>query len=1012
MGAQAQQIAQGQTGALAEVPEQVLVTGSLIHGTVAVGVPITTLGDADFKETGALTTADLLKNLPSVTVIGSLTVTNTGGNLVGAQQTEIHGIGGDQSAPKTLLMIDGKRTPNQGPGLCIIDPSIIPSLAIDRIDVLADGASATYGSDAIAGVINVILKRGFEGAVTQFRIADSTGLGGLSVAGSQLYGKKWDSGDVTVTYEFYHVNAVQGPGRDYFTYDFSPWGLDNRTPLVAASPGIVSTGAPVAPSGTPGGFSASSGTTCNNCFSVPKGQNGVGLTWATLLANKNVGNEYNPYSDASVLPETMRNAVVATFDQDVWKGDGLVRSVQFYAEGFYNNRRNVFHSAGTTGATKTNALTQAIPTINPYYPIGAPAGLRVSYDFAKGEVTGRTSAGVQQGRWEGGFNLELPADWIGKISYARTEDHEFDIDYNKVNPNLVNAAVGNVVASDGVSASFTKPSNIPYLNLFCDPTAFTCNDPATIAYITTHRSRNERSVFNEASATADGSLFQLPGGAVRAAIGGDYFTYHYAFTDIDGSNSLRGDAAPNIAPDSGAYNVWAAFAQLNIPIVGAANAIPFVQALEFELSGRIDHYSNVGTTKNPKFAITWNVGSGFTLRGSTGTSFRAPSFADLTAASGATIDPLNVLGGANANSEPTCSSVGATPTPGSAAAILNPTCSAALLNPGGIRIGGGAGAAAAVRGPGFHLSPESARTWNLGFDFAPTDFLRGLDLNATVYNIKINGVIQGASRGNGLNDPTAVADGFFVLPTDPNFASYVAAIVKMPTASPSIIPANILFIEDGAQRNVGWIKYQGIDFSGSYDVDLGDFGAWNTGITGNYVLSRQTLSGPGTPVFDAYKDTDSGGRLNYRARLGWAGGPESAWSITGFMNYHAHIGNQQAGDNVRIQALPPGCFMVGNTACNASGLPQFAQYTQQYPLLTNFEPAWISFDLSIGYKTGDMPVNDYLKNIGFQFTVNNILDKRPNFAYITSTSGGTPDAFDRRLDPMQRVVSFVVTKAW
>ena len=681
--AQAQQVAQAPMAqASAEVPEQVLVTGSLIHGTAVVGVPITTLGDQDFKETGALTVADLLKNVPSVTILASVNVINTGGNVGGGQATSIHNIGGDTTGPKTLLLVDGARIPFQSAALCIVDPSIIPQLAIDRIDVLADGASATYGSDAVAGVLNIVLKRGYDGAITQFRISDSTLMGGLSVMGSQLFGKKWDSGDVTATYEYYHNAKVQGPGSEFFTYDYSLWGLDNRIPIISATPGIASTGKPTQPASAPSGFDPSFGTSCNNCFSIPTGQNGKGLTWASILANPGVKNAYNPYDDAWVIPDSTRNAAVITFDQHIWRGDGLVRDVEFFAEGFYNNRRQRIISAGTTGPAKTNAVSQAIPTTNPYYPIGAPSGLRVAYNLDK-EIPGYLASGEIQGRWAGGFDVDLLADWKGKISYTKTEEHAFDYFSNKVNPNLLNAAVGNTVAASGGFASYTKPSAIPYLNLFCDPTAFTCNDPATLAYISAHRTINQHQVFNEGNATFDGPLFDLPGGPLRAAIGTDYLTEHYSYVSPDGSSSQLGDAAPGITTDQGTFSVWAGFVQVNIPIIGEANALPLIQALELELSGRIDQYSNVGTTKNPKVALNWSVGEGLSLRATAGTSFRAPTFNESSAIAGP-ISAINVAGGANGNSEPTCPVIGRPAVPGTAAAILDPNCTAALQFLGGI----------------------------------------------------------------------------------------------------------------------------------------------------------------------------------------------------------------------------------------------------------------------------------------------------------------------------------------
>jgi iron complex outermembrane recepter protein len=177
LSAQAQQVAQAQMAQAnpQEVPEQVLITGSLIHGTAAVGVPVTNLSAQDFRTTGAQTIADLFRSVPAANVAPGASATNSGGHLERETRVNIRGL--DQTGPRSLMMVDGMRFPPQADGICAIDPSIIPALALDRIDILADGASATYGSDAIAGVINVILKRAFDGAVTQlnYSVGDAGG---------------------------------------------------------------------------------------------------------------------------------------------------------------------------------------------------------------------------------------------------------------------------------------------------------------------------------------------------------------------------------------------------------------------------------------------------------------------------------------------------------------------------------------------------------------------------------------------------------------------------------------------------------------------------------------------------------------------------------------------------------------------------------------------------------------------------------------------------------------------
>src|SRR5690242_11402638 len=265
---QNQQVAQAQTAQAApeELPEQVLITGSLIRGTAAVGVPVTNLSVQDIRMTGSLTTSDLFRTVPQFNVIpgpvGTQAANVERGTRVNLRQLDTG------SAPRSLMMVDGVRYPAQGMGLCQIDPSIIPSVAIDRIDLLLDGSSATYGSDAIGGVINIIMKRNFDGAVTE--VGFSAGDGGNQKAlASQLYGRTWEGGDIVLGLQWYNVNPTQGNFNTKYTFNFSPWGLDNRTPLASAAPGIISTGKPTAPD--PTNYPATNGNNCTNCFSIPHG---------------------------------------------------------------------------------------------------------------------------------------------------------------------------------------------------------------------------------------------------------------------------------------------------------------------------------------------------------------------------------------------------------------------------------------------------------------------------------------------------------------------------------------------------------------------------------------------------------------------------------------------------------------------------------------------------------------------------------------------------------------------
>src|SRR5215813_3129762 len=241
LSAQAQQVAQAQMAQATpeQVPEQVLITGSLIRGTAAVGVPVTNLNVEDYRMTGAQTTADLFRTVPQANVAPGAVATNSGGHLERETRVNIRGL--DQTGPRSLMMVDGMRFPPQADGICAIDPSIIPAIALDHIDILADGASATYGSDAIAGVINVILRRNFDGAITQFGWTASDGAKNHFLA-SQLWGRTWDGGGVTVSYEWYDDSPLSGAVHSKYSLDYSPWGLDNRAPVGSSAPGTLSAG--------------------------------------------------------------------------------------------------------------------------------------------------------------------------------------------------------------------------------------------------------------------------------------------------------------------------------------------------------------------------------------------------------------------------------------------------------------------------------------------------------------------------------------------------------------------------------------------------------------------------------------------------------------------------------------------------------------------------------------------------------------------------------------------------
>jgi iron complex outermembrane receptor protein len=982
---------------------EVVITGSLIKGVQAVGAPVKTYSADDFKKQGAVTIGDVLKAEPAITMIAGSNVINGGGYVARAQNINVRNL--SQKGTRTLLLVDGMRFPNQGNGGCQTDPSIIPQMAVEQIDVLTDGASATYGSDAVAGVVNVIMKRGFQGSKSQVQYGGSTDIGGIRRVFSQLYGHSWDQGNITASFEYYDQAHIEGTARDYFTQDFSSYGLDDRRSILNSRPGIVSTGAPRGPTVIPTGFSPALGTTCINCFSIPKGQNGVGLNWNTVLANQGVANRINVFDDGWEAPEQKRWAGTIVLDED------LTDKVKLFAEAFYSQRES--HMIGQSSA---NSQTVSLPSTYGFYPIGGPAGLQVSYDLAL-EVPDKVFTQSQSYRYNVGLNISLPHEWSGKVYASSSYIREVDKTKGLVNRNNVNAAVGNTVAATPATAAtpaiaaYTKPANLPYLNLFCDPTAYACNSADVLNYISGFRNNNMQQKLDEFGATASGPLFNLPGGALKGAVG--VIVTNTTYKNAQVASNANTTQVVNNTLAVGDRQVYSGFAQLNAPLFSAEQGIPLIDHLTLEASVRYDHYDAFGATTNPKFAFDWGLAYGLSLKGTIGSSFRAPSFQEnADGGPGA----INVLAGAASNTIGTCATVGQPATPGSIAALIDPTCSASLQFLGGLSLLNAAQSAAAIRPGGVHLTPEKGENYSVTIDYrpqysgTPLDFLNGLDVSTTYWFLRIQNKLQGyfglASLGNGqLNDPT-YAPAILTAANDPDFKAHVLALLNSPLSSIPVSFANsISFISDGAIRNIGWQTVSGTDVRANYRWRMFDLGVFNAGLDGTISMTNKSRGGPGQPIVSFY-DTNHDGRFRYRTRLGWSDGP---WSVNGAMNFIPHYG---PGTN----PLAAPCFQTGNALCSAFG-PQFAQYTSQQTL-TNHVDSVKTFDLAIDYDTGEQPSNSYLKNIDITLSVVNVFNKQPPFQYaISPPGGGAPHAFftstaGTELGIMGRTVNLSITKSW
>jgi iron complex outermembrane receptor protein len=1035
--------------AVAAPVEEILITGSIIRGAPAVGVPVTAFGEEDFRESGSVTVSDMLRSLPSVDVAVNQSITTSGAVNQKPQEVAIRNLA-TGAGTETLMMINGMRFPVQGFSSEYVDPSIVSALGVQRIDVLAEGASATYGSDAVAGVINVVLRRGYNGAISQLRYARSTDIGIPAWTFNQLYGRSWDSGQVTVSFQWSDEAAASGRVRDYFTLNFEPYGFDDRRPTSTSNPANLHIGNATTPAGTPAGFAATRGTRfCSNCFSIPAGTgwnygdtvahtnptapgSAPTTTWASILANPGVQNLHEPTESADVVPRIYNARATLTFDQtiadDVF---GVAQNVNLFVDAFYSNHRTTgFYTPGASPGSELLLSNVTVPTNNPYRPTGAPGNLRADYNLAF-EMGGssRLNTAEVASRYAFGFEADLPYEWRGRVYYSKSEDKNYVHVTNMVNTNHVRAALGQTVTPNATQIAeglgpFTKPANVPYLNILCDATVYQCNSQATLDYIRGIRNYDQHFNIAETGFNLDGPLFDLPGGPLMAGVAGNYRSDHYFRQDtVNYTEYTTSIYDRPTEPD--AKHVWALVGQLNIPIIGEANALPLVEAFEIQAGYRLDRYQEQGDIKTPKVSARWQVGYGLVLRGAWGKAFRAPSVAEASTYS-VQVQGVNVASGEPGNDFALdCTPVAGQPNsttagnPGSLVALLNPTCSQvdALRYPAGVDLAGGAGVSGPVRtGPA--VGPENARSWSAGFNFTPTEgFLSGLNVDATWYKLRINDLLTGRAAFNS-NDPqnvlctdagtncNYVVRANPLLPiTDPanaTFFSLVQAVIANPRSTVKDT-SNIQFIHDGAVTNVGWRELTGIDFDVRYDFELANWGFWNVGIRGDYRLTDKTLpsDAPGTAVDDAF-DGNTGGRLRWRGRLGWSQGDEG-FSVVGFLNYRPH--------GSPANTLPPACYwQTGFSAGSCySGSPFFGPY-DRYPL---YSPAQYWLDLTVAYNTGEMFANNpYLQNLNLSMTVNNIFNRQGPFTYTFGSNRGTAADQNALNGYLQRYISFTITKNW
>lgn len=636
--------------------ETIIVTGTRLRGTGPVGSPVTTVDRETLDRSGRATLADYIRTIPQ-NFAGGPTEANVGysargyanSNLSYGTGINLRGLG----SGSTLTLFDGMRPALGGSSGAFTDLSLIPSAAIDRIEILTDGASAIYGSDAIAGVVNVRFRNGFEGYETRLRAGTADGDFGEYQA-SQIFGTKWSSGHVVIAGEYYRRGNLPSSQRRFASEDLRPFGgPDLRSNF--ASPGTI-----VAANG--------------QRYRIPAGQDGTSLTPADLIAS-NTFNRGDMQRHFDLLPNQEGLSLYASGEHRIGE------HVTLFARGLYANRR--YHARQRV----FGPLAVAVSPANPYYvdPIGTDENITVYYDpaadFGPEGVRGKARA-INSAF---GARTDVGA-WSFELSAGYGLQREASDAFGVVNRLKLSRAA---LASDPAEA-FNPLGEGPV------------NDPALIERLRGGLAVRTHYEVWTAAGRADGTLFSVPAGEVKAALGVEYRRdrLRYAQTIDRSSDEPITLGVPGL-PDR--RIVRALYGELVLPVFDAGPHFP--GSLTLSAAGRYEDYSDVGDTANPKFGVGWSPLPGLGLRASYGRSFRAPFFDEL-------------VGAANA---------------------LNQTI--ALPDP---RSPTGQTVVIALLGFRPDLGPEKAETWTAGLDFEPR-FLPGAKLTLTYFDIRYRDRIGSAN---------------------------------------------------------------------------------------------------------------------------------------------------------------------------------------------------------------------------------------------------------------------------
>ncbi|MGH8113123.1 MAG: TonB-dependent receptor plug domain-containing protein [Rhodanobacteraceae bacterium] len=942
--------------------QTIVVTGSHIRRVdIETSNPVVVVTAQQIQATGKLTLGGIIQSIPAITGgVSNPSVNNGGGS--GATLVGLRGLG----ASRTLVLVDGQRVVGFNPvGSTVgtntsVDLNSIPAAAVERIEVLTDGASAIYGSDAIGGVINIILKSNYQGAQFSLNYGISDHDDGERQGASFMFGQTSDKGSILAGVSYNQFDEIEMSARKFSENALSLTNSSGQAPLhsvvggssSAARDYIIIPASASCPSGAlslnPGVATAGTSPTTPadyHCFS------------------KAAGDAYN-YAAVNLLLIPQQRTT--GFFKGVYH---LTSNIDAFATFWHTKTTSGFQIApGVIGTDTTATSISADSYYNPFGVALTPSNgntYRGRLFPAGNRMTSQTSTNDQlQAGLRGNLTL-FGQDWTWDVGFNYGHISDLYTAFGLVNLSAVAAGLGpSFLNAQGVVQCGTPATPISLSQ--CTPwDPFNLYSPSAKAVLSSNSApsiANSWYIARTEHADVSGGLLDLPAGTVQLAAGVSHNS-QYANNTVGPLLLISGPPLYTCALGSqcaahtqGGYSVKEAYAEAFIPVL---KDVPFIGALNVTLGERYSKYSDVGSTNNWKFAMEWRPISDLLVRGTVTSVFRAPTITDLFAPPSSSApfldsDPCDFVAPTPTTRNPNAGNPACVGVPATGTFIDNNVALATQVN----AITTGSNYA------GVSLKPELGKSFDFGAVYSP-HYVPGLSLSADVWRVYLNNTITSVGAQTILNLCFA------------GITFYCPFMSRNTTGASAGQPKE--FIQPYA--NLGRIDVRGIDVSGQYKLPAFSFGQFNLGLNATYLQSYTIQTAPGKPgneVLNAagmFGNTGSSlaascpfsigsmcflPRIRAQGTLGWQLGP---WDAQWTMQY--------------ISKFKMGSADLSQGATSFSGIPG----------LVFHYGATVYNNVEVGYNI--QPINTRIE-VG----IDNVMDKQPPMLFANNVIGANTDAQD------------------